>query len=127
MIDTIMSSLKLVHSLGTIAEHNIITMSKFLEQDTTVIDGNISSFWSWESPPPPLKDLWPEVAHDLQEVSSYFTRTYAETKEWDKELRDMMQMVFSVVSIDEAYRSREQAASLKRLSWITVSYTISII
>ncbi|KAF3940859.1 hypothetical protein ABW19_dt0207342 [Dactylella cylindrospora] len=119
MINTIMSTLKTTHSLGTVAEHNIIIIHKFLETNTKIIDGNVSAFWSWESPPPTLKESWPEIAHDLQKVSDFFSTAYTETKEWDKELREMMQMVFSLVSIDEAYRSREQTASLKRLSWIT--------
>ncbi|EWC43946.1 hypothetical protein DRE_01298 [Drechslerella stenobrocha 248] len=119
MIDTIMSSLKLVHSLGTVAEHNIITLNKFLEQNEKAIDGNISAFWSFESSAPTLRQTLPEMAHELEKVMKFFTATYAETKEWDKELRGMMQMVFSIVSIDEAYRSREQTQSLRRLSWIT--------
>ncbi|KAK6343868.1 hypothetical protein TWF696_007522 [Orbilia brochopaga] len=119
MIDTIMSSLKLVHSLGTIAEHNIIVLNKFLEENTKLIDGNISAFWSWESPAPTLRQTLPEMADDLERIAKFFTTSYMESKDWDKELRSMMQMVFSLVSIDEAYRSREQAQSLKRLSWIT--------
>lgn len=121
MIDTIMSSLKLVHSLGTMSEHNMIIINKFLDEDVKTIDGNMSAFWSWELPPPTLRQVWPEIAHDLQLVNEFFAQTHAETKEWDHELRGMMQMVFSLVSIDEAYRSRGQAASIKRISWITVS------
>ncbi|KAJ6260022.1 hypothetical protein Dda_5667 [Drechslerella dactyloides] len=119
MIDTIMSSLKTVHSLGTIAEHNITASNKFLEENTKSIDGNISAFWSWESPAPTLRQTLPEMADDLEEVAKFFGAASMESKDWDKELRSMMQMVFSLVSIDEAYRSREQAQSLKRLSWIT--------
>ncbi|EPS36437.1 hypothetical protein H072_10048 [Dactylellina haptotyla CBS 200.50] len=119
MIDTIMSSLKLTHSLGTMSEHNIVILQKFLSQDTKTIDGNISAFWSWVSPPPTLKEALPEHADGLEKFLEFFTTAHAETKEWDKELRDMMKIVFSLVSIDEAYRSREQTQSLKRLSWIT--------
>ncbi|KAK6532045.1 hypothetical protein TWF694_003208 [Orbilia ellipsospora] len=119
MIETIMSSLKLTHSVGTISEHNIITLQKFLSEDTKTIDGNISAFWNWESQPTTLKEAFPEHAEELEKVMDFYTAMHGEVKEWDKELRSMMQMVFSLVSIDEAYRSREQAQSLKRLSWIT--------
>ncbi|KAF3911135.1 hypothetical protein AA313_de0207545 [Arthrobotrys entomopaga] len=119
MIETIMSSLKLTHSAGTISEHNIITLQKFLSENTKTIDGNIAGFWSWESPPPTLRETLPEHAEDLEKAMEFFIALSGEVKEWDKELRNMMQMVFSLVSIDEAYRSREQGQSLKRLSWIT--------
>ncbi|KAF3176651.1 hypothetical protein TWF106_005110 [Orbilia oligospora] len=119
MINTIMSSLKLTHSLGTVSEHNIIILQKFLSTSTKTIDGNISAFWSWDTHPPTLREAYPDIADDLTKVMEFFETANAEAKDWDKELRDMMQMVFSLVSIDEAYRSREQAQSLKRLSWIT--------
>ncbi|EGX50897.1 hypothetical protein AOL_s00054g983 [Orbilia oligospora ATCC 24927] len=121
MINTIMSSLKLTHSLGTVSEHNIIILQKFLSTSTKTIDGNISAFWSWDTNPPTLREAYPDIADDLTKVMEFFETANIEAKDWDKELRDMMQMVFSLVSIDEAYRSREQAQSLKRLSWITVS------
>ncbi|KAK6362687.1 hypothetical protein TWF730_000143 [Orbilia blumenaviensis] len=119
MINTIMSSLKLTHSLGTVSEYNTIILQKFLSQNTKNIDGNISAFWSWDSHPPTLREAHPEIADDLEKIMAFFEAAHSESKDWDKELRDMMQMVFSLVSIDEAYRSREQAQSLKRLSWIT--------
>ncbi|KAK6535896.1 hypothetical protein TWF281_000147 [Arthrobotrys megalospora] len=119
MINTIMSTLKLTHSLGTVSEHNIIILQKFLNTNRKAIDGNISAFWSWDSYPPTLREVHPEIADDFDKLLEFFEAANAEAKDWDKELRDMMQMVFSLVSIDEAYRSREQAQSLKRLSWIT--------
>ncbi|EPS43748.1 hypothetical protein H072_2267 [Dactylellina haptotyla CBS 200.50] len=56
-----------------------------------------------------------ELVRDME----YFNQVEDVLKSWEVDLRGQMQLIFNLISIDEAYRSREQNTSLKRLSWIT--------
>ncbi|KAI5804826.1 hypothetical protein DFH27DRAFT_645136 [Peziza echinospora] len=65
-----------------------------------------------------LKDVWPEgllgADHELKEIDQKGI-----TIDVVAETRELIQRSNIIISIDEAYRSREQNESMKRLSWIT--------
>ncbi|EWC46382.1 hypothetical protein DRE_04325 [Drechslerella stenobrocha 248] len=66
-----------------------------------------------------LKDACPVQYGELVRDRDYFVEVQDTIKAWEVDLRGQMQLIFNLISIDEAYRSREQNTSLKRLSWIT--------
>ncbi|KAK6508016.1 hypothetical protein TWF481_006436 [Arthrobotrys musiformis] len=66
-----------------------------------------------------LKQACPQQYNELFRDKEYFTQIQDVLKGWEGDLRGQMQLIFNLISIDEAYRSREQNTSLKRLSWIT--------
>ncbi|KAK6526156.1 hypothetical protein TWF281_011192 [Arthrobotrys megalospora] len=66
-----------------------------------------------------LEHACPTQYRELVRDKEYFTQVQDTLKGWEVDLRGQMQLIFNLISIDEAYRSREQNTSLKRLSWIT--------
>ncbi|RVD89504.1 uncharacterized protein DFL_000508 [Arthrobotrys flagrans] len=66
-----------------------------------------------------LEQACPKQYDELVRDKEYFTQVQDVLKGWEIDLRGQMQLMFNLISIDEAYRSREQNTSLKRLSWIT--------
>ncbi|KAK6537149.1 hypothetical protein TWF694_011347 [Orbilia ellipsospora] len=144
-INTILASLKLVDSLLLIAQNNATTLSQFLSDDVYNQNANLPHFWTWRhpssltsptekrsseshssssteattTPPVLLIDACPGQYAELVRDMEYFTDVQDVLKRWEIDLRGQMQLIFNLISIDEAYRSREQNTSLKRLSWIT--------
>ncbi|KAK6337216.1 hypothetical protein TWF718_009998 [Orbilia javanica] len=66
-----------------------------------------------------LEQACPSQYRALVRDRDYFIQVQDVLKAWETDLRGQMQLIFNLISIDEAYRSREQNTSLKRLSWIT--------
>ncbi|KAF3097224.1 hypothetical protein TWF569_002899 [Orbilia oligospora] len=66
-----------------------------------------------------LEHACPAQYNELVRDKEYFMHVQDVLKGWEVDLRGQMQLIFNLISIDEAYRSREQNTSLKRLSWIT--------
>ncbi|KAF3903251.1 hypothetical protein ABW20_dc0106039 [Dactylellina cionopaga] len=66
-----------------------------------------------------LSQACPTQYAELVRDKEYFVQVQDVLKGWEVDLRGQMQLIFNLISIDEAYRSREQNTSLKRLSWIT--------
>ncbi|KAJ6256236.1 hypothetical protein Dda_9071 [Drechslerella dactyloides] len=66
-----------------------------------------------------LSQACPTQYEELRRDKEYFLQVQDLIKGWEVDLRGQMQLIFNLISIDEAYRSREQNTSLKRLSWIT--------
>ncbi|KAK6343741.1 hypothetical protein TWF730_011330 [Orbilia blumenaviensis] len=66
-----------------------------------------------------LEQACPTQYNELVRDKEYFVQVQDVLKGWEVDLRSQMQLLFNLISIDEAYRSREQNTSLKRLSWIT--------
>ncbi|KAF3942431.1 hypothetical protein ABW19_dt0205661 [Dactylella cylindrospora] len=66
-----------------------------------------------------LERACPTQYAELRRDKEYFLQVQDTLKGWEVDLRGQMQLIFNLISIDEAYRSREQNTSLKRLSWIT--------
>ena len=77
---------------------------------------------------------WTEGRADYYELlaiaSGYLQRfraiDYRITSELMQETDSIVQRVTNLISIDEGYRSRDQNASIRRLTWITVGRIIDL-
>ncbi|KAF3905303.1 hypothetical protein ABW21_db0209500 [Orbilia brochopaga] len=87
--------------------------------DPSSTSSSTSSRPSRTSPQILLHDACPTQYEELRRDKEYFIQVQDVIKGWEVDLRGQMQLIFNLISIDEAYRSREQNTSLKRLSWIT--------
>ena len=75
---------------------------------------------------------WTEGRDDYYELlataSGYLQRfravDYRITSELMQETDSIVQRVTNLITIDEGYRSRDQSASIRRLTWITVGRVI---
>ncbi|KAK6346508.1 hypothetical protein TWF696_006633 [Orbilia brochopaga] len=148
-INTILTSLKLVDNLLLIAQNNAETIDQFLSDDVYNEKPQLPYFWMWRHPSATvstrttpvdpasstsssssstsssassqilLSQACPTQYKELCRDRDYFIQVQDAIKGWEVDLRGQMQLIFNLISIDEAYRSREQNTSLKRLSWIT--------